>query len=147
MRESIQPILCGPPENFGTGTIPGDLILGKASRSGVPDGIDAMTVKHDKGTSRLVFKTYDMGRESYQGAKVHVVWCDEEPGEPIYTEGLTRTMSTVPGEPNGIMLCTFTPLKGISQIVKSFLPGDQIVENRDNGGLAGRSSFIGGRQD
>lgn len=122
MRESIQPVLCGPPENFGTGTIPGDDILGKAARSGVPDAIDSMTVRHKNGVSRLVFKTYDQGRESYQGAKVGCVWFDEEPPMPIYTEGLTRTMSTVPGEPNGIVLCTFTPLKSITEVVKLFLP-------------------------
>lgn len=122
MRESIQPVLCGPPDAFGTGLIPGDNILSKTSRAGVPDGIDALTVQHKSGVSRLVFKTYDQGRESYQGAKVDIVWFDEEPPVDIYTEGLTRTMSTVPGEPNGIVLCTFTPLKGISEVVKSYRP-------------------------
>ena len=123
MRESIQPILCGPPEAFGTGLLPADLILSKTPRSGVPDGIDTMTVKHPRGISRVVFKTYDQGRESYQGAKVDGIWFDEEPPITIYTEGLTRTMSTVPGEPNGLVLCTFTPLKGWSQVVASYMPG------------------------
>lgn len=137
MRESIQPVLCGPPEAFGTGTVPGDEILGKTARSGVPDAIDSMTVRHKDGISRLVFKTYDQGRESYQGAKVHVLWDDEEPPPPIYTEGLTRTMSTVPGEPNGIVLCTFTPLKGTSEIVKGFMPSGKLpdVQNGDYGGV------------
>lgn len=123
MRDSIQPVLCGPPEAFGTGLLFGDRILSKTARAGVPDSIDTMTIKHERGVSRLVFKTYDQGRESYQGASVDVVWFDEEPPIQIYTEGLTRTMSTVPGEPSGIVLCTFTPLRGISDVVRSYLPG------------------------
>lgn len=125
MRESIQPVLCGPPEAFGTGMIPADLILQKSPRSGVPDAIDSMTVKHINGISRLVFKTYDQGRESYQGAKLDDggIWFDEEPPMDIYTEGLTRTMSTVPGKPSGIVMCTFTPLKGLSQVVQAYMPG------------------------
>jgi phage terminase large subunit-like protein len=123
MRDSIQPVLCGPPEAFGTGLLFGDSILSRTARAGVPDSIDTMTIRHEKGTSRLVFKTYDQGRESYQGASVDVCWSDEEPPIQIYTEGLTRTMSTIPGEPSGIVLCTFTPLKGISDVVRSYLPG------------------------
>ncbi|MDB5405216.1 MAG: Terminase-like family protein, partial [Rhodospirillales bacterium] len=52
----------------------------------------------------------------------------EEPPMSIYTEGLTRTMATVPGEQNGIVMCTFTPLKGISEVVKAYLPGGKMKE-------------------
>lgn len=48
---------------------------------------------------------------------------DEEPPIAIYTEGLTRTMSTVPGEESGLVMCTFTPLKGLSGVVLSYMPG------------------------
>ncbi len=126
MRESIQPILLGfPLGEMGTGMIPGSAIIGDPTRrAGVPEGIDSLSVRHSSGgVSRLTFKTYDQGRTSYQGARIDVVWDDEEPDMGIYTEGLTRTMSVVPGQPNGLVLCTFTPLKGLSSVVQMFLKG------------------------
>lgn len=131
MRESIQPILLGYPLSpMGTGIIPADAIVGDPTkRAGVSEGIDSFVVRNSfGGTSRIVLKTFDMGRESYQGAKVDVVWLDEEPPLPIYNEALTRTMSTVPGEPNGIVLCTFTPLKGLSAVVMLYMPGGRVME-------------------
>ena len=126
MRESIQPILLGfPLTEMGTGMIPAESIVGDPTkRAGVPEGIDSVAIRHSSGgVSRLTFKTYDQGRTSYQGARVDVVWDDEEPDMGIYTEGLTRTMSVVPGQPNGIVISTFTPLKGISAVVQMFLQG------------------------
>lgn len=106
--------------------IPGDDIVGQpTSGRGVPDSIDSAAVRHiSGGTSRIVLKTYEQGREAFQAAKVDVGWCDEEPPKPIYTEFLTRLMSTVPGEANGIMMATFTPLKGMSEVVMDFLGDD-----------------------
>lgn len=133
MRESIQPILLGfPLTEMGTGMIPASTIVGDPTkRAGVPEAIDSLMVRHSSGgSSRLTFKTYDQGRTSYQGARVDVVWDDEEPDMGIYTEGLTRTMSVVPGQPSGIVLCTFTPLKGLSAVVQMFLKGGRVaVEN------------------
>lgn len=131
MRESVQPILVGfPVTPMGTGLIPGDSIVGDPTkRAGVPEGLDTIVVRHKSGgLSRLVFKTYDQGRESYQGAKVDFVWYDEEPPQPIYSEGLARTMATVPGEQNGKVVCTFTPLKGLSAVVLLYLPGGRVPD-------------------
>lgn len=44
-------------------------------------------------------------------------WLDEEPPMEVYTECLTRTMTK-----NGIMICTFTPLEGLSDVVLMYLP-------------------------
>jgi hypothetical protein len=44
------------------------------------------------------------------------VWFDEEPPEDIYFEGLTRTNAR-----GGIVTLTFTPLKGMSEVVRRFL--------------------------
>jgi len=124
VRDSLQVTLFGPQGREGTGLIPGDLLLNTTARSGVPESIDTAAIRHGSGSpSRLVMKTYDQGRESYQAAQVEVLLFDEEPPAAIYSEGLTRTMSTTPGEPNGIVMCTFTPLKGLSDVVLSFLPG------------------------
>ena len=44
------------------------------------------------------------------------MWFDEEPPLDIYTEGLTRTNAT-----GGLVFLTFTPLKGMSDVVRMFL--------------------------
>lgn len=122
VRESLQPKLLGTSDAPGTGLIPGDHILDKRARGGIPDALDFVLVKHANGVSRLVFKAYEQGRESYQASEADIMLFDEEPPLPVYSEGLTRTMSTVPGQPNGIVLGAFTPLKGISSTVMYFLP-------------------------
>src|ERR1700679_4210705 len=56
-----------------------------------------------------------------------MVWFDEEPPLDIYLEGLTRTNSTV-----GPVFVTFTPLLGMSDVVKRFLldkvPGSSVTQ-------------------
>lgn len=123
VRESLQVTFLGQPGEIGTGLIPGDRVADLAMRGGVPDAVDAVMVKHAYGTSRLLFKTYDQGRESFQASKIDGIQFDEEPPVAIYSEGLTRTLSTVPGEPSGILTAGFTPLRGLSGVVLSFMPG------------------------
>ena len=127
-RDSVQRLLLGPPGAWGTGMIPGDAILDiKRAASAVPDCVDTVMVKRaDGGVGRLVFKTYDQGRERWQAESLDFVWFDEEPDEDIYFEGTTRTNAT-----GGVSWLTFTPLKGMSKVVKRFLkekaPGTHIV--------------------
>lgn len=124
VRESIQPAFLGVGEAKGTGLIPRNVLLRSPNRSGVPDAVDFIEVRHKTGgSSRLLFKAYEQGRESFQSTRIDVGLLDEEPPLSIYTEVLTRTLSTVPGERNGTVLCSFTPLKGISGTVLTFLPG------------------------
>jgi phage terminase large subunit-like protein len=127
VRETLQPHLFGPPEDPGTGLIPGDRIVRSPMRSGIPDALDFAQVRSDwGGLSRIVLKAYEQGRESWQGAHVDVVLYDEEPPADIYSEGLTRTMSTRPGERAGLVLCAFTPLLGLSDVVQMYLPGGKM---------------------
>lgn len=124
VRESLQPKLIGTMEEPGTGLIPKASMVNVFARSGVTGACDFAEVRHwNGGTSRLVMKSYDQGRESFQASEVDVVILDEEPPLPIYTESLTRTMSTIPGRPNGMIMCAFTPLRGLSETVMQFLPG------------------------
>jgi phage terminase large subunit-like protein len=67
--------------------------------------------------STIQLKSYEKGREKWQGETLDFVWFDEEPPEDIYTEGLTRTNAT-----GGITFITFTPLLGITGVVKRFYP-------------------------
>lgn len=119
-RDTIQRNLIGPPadeEDWGTGALPGDLILDIDKRQGLANAIDTVTVKHVSGSkSFLGFKSYDQGRKKWQGTKKHAVWFDEEPPMDIYMEGLTRTNAC-----DGMAYMTFTPLMGMSEVVRMFL--------------------------
>jgi len=68
------------------------------------------------GHSMLGFKTYDQGRQKWQGETLDLVWFDEEAPQDIYTEGLTRTNAT-----DGIVYLTCTPLLGMSDVIYAFI--------------------------
>ena len=117
-RDTVQRIMLGQPGAWGTGALPFKSIEAiKRASGGVSDLVDTILVKHiSGGTSRLTIKTYDQGRERWQGETLDFVWFDEEPPEDIYFEGLTRTNAR-----GGIVTLTFTPLKGMSEVVRRFL--------------------------
>jgi len=123
VRDIIQLELFGPIDDIGTGLIPGKQIIGSPTRrSGVPDAIQSARIRHiSGGVSTIGLKSYDQKRKSFQGTGRHGIWLDEECDMGIYTECLLRTMTT-----NGLMILTFTPLKGISDVVKAFLPGGKL---------------------
>lgn len=131
-RDIIQTVMLGPVGiEPGTGLIPGDLIINYTAKSGVPDGIDTVYVKHASGgTSILQFKSFEQGRKLWQGTKKHVVWFDEEPPFDVYTEGTMRTASTAPGELGGLVMCTFTPMLGMSEVVLHYLPDGKLEESK-----------------
>ncbi|MDA2934283.1 terminase family protein [Acidobacteria bacterium AH-259-D05] len=123
VRDIIQEKMLGPAGNHGTGMIPGDLLVYTRPKAGIPDAVEIAYVKHITGdNSVLVFKSYDQRREAFQGTEQDVIWMDEEPSLSIYSECLTRTMTT-----NGLLILTFTPLQGITDLVKSFLPGGRVT--------------------
>lgn len=130
VRDSVQKTLFGEFDALGTGLIPGECIVGRpTARSGVPDAFDSARIRHKSGgVSHLVLKSYDQKREAFQATKIKGGWLDEEPPIDIYSEFLTRTMATAPGEENGVAMSSFTPLKGISDVVLLFLPGGKVPE-------------------
>ena len=120
-RDIIQRTLLGPVGSYGTGMLPADSIINTTAKPGVPDAIETIYVTHRSGgASELGLKSYDQKRESFQGTARHVIWLDEEPDMGIYTESLTRTMATS-SFPGGLVMCTFTPLLGMSDVVRYFL--------------------------
>lgn len=122
-RDTMQRLLMGRPEEWGTGTIPNDTIIDVKRASGVADAIDCVFVRHiSGGISRLYFKSAEQGREKLQGETLDFAALDEEPPLDIYTEVLTRTNAT-----RGIVWITFTPLLGMSEVVSRFL----LEENPD----------------
>lgn len=102
----------------GTGTIPKADIVEIVKAPGVANGVDSVVVKHASGgTSRLSFKTYEQGREKWQAATIDLIWFDEEPPADVYSEGLFRTKAK-----KGMVYVTFTPLKGMTEVVSKFYP-------------------------
>lgn len=119
LRDTVQELLLGVPypENLGTGTIPKDAIVKVSMSRGISLAVDTVYVRHiSGGISTLKFKTYDQQRTKWQGATLHLVWFDEEPPLDIYSEGLTRVTAT-----KGMVYVTFTPLKGMSKVVRRYL--------------------------
>lgn len=122
VRDILQHKLLGPIGYVGTGLIPGDTIERYTRASGLPDKVDSVFVRHKSGgISRLVFKSYDQRRESFQGTEQDIIWLDEEPPLDIYAECLIRTMTN-----DGMIMLTFTPLLGMSEVVLQFLPGGKL---------------------
>jgi phage terminase large subunit-like protein len=120
VRDSLALLLLGPPLARGTGMIPKRAIEDIRAARGLPDAVDTAVVKHKNGgISNLTFKSYEQGRERWQAATLDLVWLDEEPDEEIYTEALSRTNAT-----GGMLYMTFTPLLGMSSVVRRFLMED-----------------------
>ena len=127
VRDTMQRLLMGRVGQFGTGSIPGDRIISTTAARGTADLLDTITVRHKGGgESTISLKSYEQGREKFQGETLHYVALDEEPPLDIYTECLTRTNAT-----GGIVWLTFTPLLGMSDVVKRFIidkpPGTHTV--------------------
>ena len=120
VRDIIQLELLGPAGEHGTGMLPAKSIIRTTPRSGTPDAVKDIYVRHEPtgGTSYAGLKTYDQKRKSFQGTAKHWIWNDEESGMDIYTEEILRLMTT-----KGVIINTFTPLSGLSDVVLSFLPG------------------------
>lgn len=120
VREILQDKLLGPAGAHGTGLIPADkLVRVVKGGGGVADSIEIVYVKSSKGgVSACTFKSYDQGRKAFQGTEQDIILLDEEPPLEVYTECLLRTMTN-----NGMIMLTFTPLLGMSEVVLAFIPG------------------------
>ena len=121
-RDIVQAeLLGGLGEKLGTGSIPKSLIIGTPTtrQAGVKGVVDMFQVRHIRGTSTAILKTYEQGWQKWQGTAPHVVWLDEEPEDyKIFSEAQTRVLTS-----NGIVLVTFTPLHGITELVEHFRKG------------------------
>ena len=128
VRDIVQKKLLGPPNEPGTGMIPLTKIYRAVpKRGGVADAVESVDIVHkgldgkDNGYSRIGFKSYDQGRQSFEGTEQDVIWLDEENDLQIYSECLIRTMTV-----DGIIIYTFTPLQGLSETVMLFLPDGRL---------------------
>lgn len=131
VRDGMQTKLVGNigagADQLGTGLIPLDSFAGKpAMARGIADFVDSANIRREDGGKAVIrFKTYEQGRQAFEGEACDVVCLDEDvKGEnngPIYGECLARTTTT-----RGIVMVTMTPLLGLSPIRRRFkekMPG------------------------
>jgi phage terminase large subunit-like protein len=135
VRDIIQSKMVGPENDVGTGLLLGDSIIRTVRRQNGNGSLDYVDVRHTSGgVSRLGFKSYDQGREAFQGTEKDLIWLDEEANEGIRAECVMRLMTT-----NGLMIETFTPLRGLTPIVLRYLgdeaatPDGRVMINGDRG--------------
>lgn len=145
VRDILQAKLFGPVNLIGTGVLPGEYIERTVRSHGVAEAIEAVHVRHvSGGTSKITLKSYEQRREAFQGTEQDVILLDEEPPLDIYTECLLRTATN-----NGMLMLTFTPLRGISDVVIAFLPdSDFAIEDEGRGDpVASRYVVMAGWDD
>lgn len=63
-------------------------------------------------TSKITFKSYEQGREKFQGAGKVLIWFDEEPPKDIYDEGFVRQEAGISLH----IILTMTPIKGMTWV-------------------------------
>ena len=119
----------GRLELSGTGLIPSEDIIRESVEFSqgvrVPNEVWVRYRGSNSEYSTLSLRAFAQKREAFQGVARHFVWLDEETPRDIYDECLIRLMTV-----RGLMITTFTPLKGISDLVRRFMqqsgemPGD-----------------------
>lgn len=128
-RDIIQRKLLGKPAFKmgrkaldGRGLIPAADIGFPAWKRGIQDLVDTVPIKHRSGGwSLLGIKSYEQGRGAFEGTEKDVIWLDEEPPLEVYIECGVRLMTR-----KGLLLLTFTPLEGMSEVVLQFLPNGAV---------------------
>ena len=129
VRDILQQKLLGDWGKFGTGLIPATDIAKHTPKMGIGEAVDTISIKHYDadgnydGDSKMSFKSYDQGREVFQGTEQDIIWLDEESNDAIRGECMLRLMTT-----NGLLIETFTPLRGITPIVMQYLPGGAVTD-------------------
>lgn len=130
VRTVLQERLLGKIGEFGTGFIPKNVLdfssIKDAKKAETP--ISTFRVRHvSGGYSTVEFKSYEQGRLSFQGQPGISILLDEEPPMPVYTEAAMRTINRNQHGEEGIIMLTFTPLLGISDMVLNYLDGADLT--------------------
>jgi len=119
IRDIMQDKLLGEPtdrSSWGTGFIPKKAIGTTSRKAGVPDALSSLMVKHiSGGWSKVVFLSYESGKEAFMGTSYHFVSLDEEPPVDIYSQALRAVTDC-----NGVIAITATPENGVTDLVRQF---------------------------
>jgi phage terminase large subunit-like protein len=124
-RDICQNELFGDPKDeakLGTGSVPRHLIGQKTRKPGVPNAYETVQVKHVSGRwSAVNFKCYEQGPKKFMGLRSNGGWLDEEPPQEILSQVRRSVFSKNPS----LILMTFTPEEGATQIVTQLLDEPQ----------------------
>lgn len=102
---------------LGTAMMPRDAIIRAVRRRGAEDAFEEVTARHiSGGTSIIKLRSFEQGQEAFQGTEEDLIWLDENFPAEIYSEAVTRLMTT-----RGHLLMTFTPLFGVTPIIREFI--------------------------
>jgi len=132
-RDVLQKKLLGKPTTVGkrktldgTGLIPPEWIGQPRWGQGGGDAVESVPIKNvNGGWSELKFRSYEQGPGAFEGTEEDVILLDEEPPMDVYGEALIRLTSTTGNfDDNGLLMLTFTPLLGYSDVVLQFMPED-----------------------
>lgn len=93
------------------------------SRTMVKSGVWG-EIRLDTG-ARINFKSYEQGREKFQGAGKRLIWFDEEPPKDIWEECFVRSEAGIPLD----IIMTMTPVNGMTWVY------DDIYLDTSNGDL------------
>lgn len=115
-RDKLQTTYMGfPKDELGSGLIPRELIISTA-HSGIKDGYESVQIRHVTGAvSTILFRASEQGRMALQSLTGDWAQFDEEPGEEVYSEVMTRTNFV-----QGPVMAGFTPLLGMTNVVGRF---------------------------
>jgi phage terminase large subunit-like protein len=116
----LQQELLGTPDvklqaQIGTGAIPRDAIVMDTMRNDGANCTGCEILHRSGGRSYLLFANYTQETRQLQGMKLDLAVFDEQPPDDFFSEIVTRTATT-----QGMVLCSFTPLKGLNGLVSKF---------------------------
>ena len=130
IKDTLQPMLLGKVGEPGTGLIPDDLLDSESMTQAtvMSSGIDAFRVRHSSGGwSYAQFRSAQAGRAAFQGTERSIL-IDEECPRDVYEECLLRTMTG-----GNIMMLSFTPLFGLTDLIQTFYNGVFVAGDHDLG--------------
>ena len=153
-RDGAQELLFGPAEGVKNriwrgGMIPIGLIEDVDRKNqNVPNCIDTAYIRHASGerhhgapiVGKVRFLSYDAGRDVFQAVKRDGVWLDEEPPDvstssdetsDIYSECRRAVVPTDGTSGGGIMMCTWTPLRGRTKFIQDYIERALMLDPAD----------------
>ena len=114
-RDVVQREIVGDPQTFKGGWLPTGEVKSKAYRNS--NVLDTLTLRNGH---TIGWKSYDQGREKFQGASMHLIAFDEEPPKDIYDECSMRVMDV-----RGVIAAAMTPLKGLTFVADMVVGNDK----------------------
>jgi phage terminase large subunit-like protein len=121
-RDVVQKEIVGDCKTFAGGWLPKREVADATYRD--KDVLDLLKLKN--GTE-IGWKSYDQGRQKFQGTSQHLIAYDEEPPEDVHQECAMRVFDT-----RGIIIAAMTPLKGLTWVSSEIVDNEKKpAEKRD----------------